>query len=413
MKVAILFDYLGPYHHARLNAAARHLDVLAVEFGGASKEYAWERPSADQSLRHETLFPGRGSHEVGYREFSSALSQCLDAFRPDAVAVPGWSGRGAFAALAWCCRARVPAVVMSESTAHDEKRTAWAEAVKRRYVRLCTSALVGGSAHADYLRQLGMRAPRISLGYDAVDNDYFSKAAEREREAIAGGALTVEVQDLEAGAVQRVAGPYFLASARFIAKKNLDRLMQAYAEYRQASQSSVGQTQAWPLVILGDGPLKAELIARRAALGLRDSVLMPGFKQYNQLPSFYARAGAFVHASTVEQWGLVVNEAMASGLPVLVSERCGCAPDLVRHGVNGYRFGPEDVGQIAQTLLRVASMDDASRAAMGRASEEIISQWGPARFGQGLRDAVGHAVQSGPAGSAWLDQLMLKGLSYR
>jgi 1,2-diacylglycerol 3-alpha-glucosyltransferase len=57
-------------------------------------------------------------------------------------------------------------------------------------------------------------------------------------------------------------------------------------------------------------------------------------------------ASAFIQASTTEQWGLVVNEAMASGLPVLVSERCGCAPDLVKNGVNGYTFDPYDIKEI-------------------------------------------------------------------
>ena len=73
---------------------------------------------------------------------------------------------------------------------------------------------------------------------------------------------------------------------------------------------------------------------------------------------------AFVHASASEQWGLVVNEAMAAGLPVIVSERCGCAPDLVREGVNGLTFDPCDVAELAGLMERVAAMADWQRAAM-------------------------------------------------
>src|SRR5262249_59830905 len=99
-------------------------------------------------------------------------------------------------------------------------------------------------------------------------------------------------------------------------------------------------TAAWKLVLLGEGEQRAKLEGLRDALGLRNDVSMPGFKQYDELPAYYGLASAFVHTSTTEQWGLVVNEAMAAGLPVLVSERCGCGPDLVREGVNGFTFDP-------------------------------------------------------------------------
>jgi glycosyltransferase involved in cell wall biosynthesis len=86
----------------------------------------------------------------------------------------------------------------------------------------------------------------------------------------------------------------------------------------------------WDLVLLGDGPLKADLCRLIDDLRIRNRVLMPGFKQYEELPAYYALARAFVHASATEQWGLVVNEASASGLPVIVSNRCGCVPEWCR-----------------------------------------------------------------------------------
>ena len=116
--------------------------------------------------------------------------------------------------------------------------------------------------------------------------------------------------------------------------------------------------------------------------------MLAGFRQYDELPAWYGLASAFVHASTTEQWGLVVNEAMASGLPVLVSNRCGCAPDLVEDGVNGFTFDPYDVEALAGLMQRVAAMTDERRAAMGRAGQRIIAEWGPERFAEGLMQAV-------------------------
>ena len=81
-----------------------------------------------------------------------------------------------------------------------------------------------------------------------------------------------------------------------------------------------------------------------------EDVLLPGFKQYPELPLYYGLAGAFVLPSLTEPWGLVVNEAMAAGLPVVVSDRCGCASDLVRPGENGFAFDPCDIEQLAALL---------------------------------------------------------------
>jgi glycosyltransferase involved in cell wall biosynthesis len=260
---------------------------------------------------------------------------------------------------------------MSESTAWDERRRWWKERVKQRLVGLCSAALVGGRPHADYLASLGMPRERIFPGYDAVDNGHFTTGADAARH--------------EAAAVRRRLGlptHYFLASARFIPKKNLVRLVQGYARYRRAAGA-----EPWDLVLLGDGQLRPELEKLRADLGLEDHAFLPGFKQYGELPAYYGLAGAFVHASTTEQWGLVVNEAMAGGLPVLVSRRCGCAPDLVREGENGFTFNPHDIEAIAQLLGRVGG-GGCDREAMGRASRRIIARWDPQTFGSNLAKAV-------------------------
>ena len=127
-------------------------------------------------------------------------------------------------------------------------------------------------------------------------------------------------------------------------------MLEAYALYRARTADD-----HWRLVITGDGKLRPSLMRRIDELGMAGDVLLPGFKQYDELPIYYGLASAFVHASTTEQWGLVVNEAMAAGLPVLVSNRCGCAPDLVQDGVNGFTFDPYDVDRLAELMLKVSS----------------------------------------------------------
>ncbi len=116
------------------------------------------------------------------------------------------------------------------------------------------------------------------------------------------------------------------------------------------------------------------------------------------MPAYYGRAGAFIHPALVEQWGLVVNEAMAAGLPVLVSERAGCAPDLVRQGVNGFTFDPLNTAELAR-LLGVISRSAHDRAGWGAASRVIVAEWSPGRFASGLWAAADAAALRRTAGA--------------
>jgi glycosyltransferase involved in cell wall biosynthesis len=123
-------------------------------------------------------------------------------------------------------------------------------------------------------------------------------------------------------------------------------------------------------------------------------VHLPGFKQYDELPVYYALANAFVHASTTEQWGLVVNEAIASGLPVIVSERCGCVPELVQG--NGFTFNPMDEDELASLLFRMATSSEDDRRRLGDASYMIAANFVPDRFGEGLERAARVALELTP-----------------
>jgi glycosyltransferase involved in cell wall biosynthesis len=405
MRVAVLFWRLGPYHLARLNAAAKLLDVFAIEACGMDDIYGWEKVTGKESFTRITLTDRQIQLSDWNLDLCRQMRRALKQINPQAVVIPGWSFGDALSGLAWCIETRTPAVVMSESAEGDERRTEWKEWVKRRIARICSAALVGGTPHEDYMKKLGMPPERIFRGYDAVDNNYF-----------ADGAAELRSRRAEISAKHGLPANYFLASARFVEKKNLPRLIQAYSLYRKKSQAGdpvAGQRPRvpapWDLVIVGDGPLKPELCGLISELGLQDCVLLPGFKQYGELPVYYAFAGAFVHASTTEQWGLVVNEAMASGLPVLVSNRCGCATDLVREGRNGFTFDPSNVEELSQLMLRVSAVDF-SLAAFGAASARIIADWGPERFASGLKAAAETVIGAARLKPTLLERAVLKSL---
>jgi 1,2-diacylglycerol 3-alpha-glucosyltransferase len=378
--VVVIFSRLGPYHLARLRGAsaelARHgLGLAAIAVAGSDRVYAWDRVDDQQVCPTTVLFPEQSYEAVGERALTRALKAALDQLNPVAVALPGWAFSEALHGLAWCRRHRRPAVLMSESSREDHPRLWPRELIKQNLVRRFSSALVGGVRHVAYARQLGIPRAAIFTGYDAVDNDYFAAGAEQARRNADALRTT-----------HRLPARYVLTSSRFVAKKNLDGLLRGYAQY-------VARTpHARDLVVCGDGDLRPRLHALARELGLEQRVHWPGFVQYPDLPVFYALADAFVLASTIEPWGLVVNEAMACGLPVLVSDRCGCAPDLVQEGRNGFTFKPRPAAAVAEALARLPD-EPAALAALGDASRRIVASFSPRAFGQGLLDAVRLAVE--------------------
>ncbi len=395
--VAIIFHRLGPYHLARCAAAGSRCRLTALELSAMDDTYAWSRVDGASNFERVTLFRDEDVDRKSRREVGRGVHAALAAADPQVVAVPGWSHPGALSALLWCLRNRRPAVLMSDSALRDHARRRAREAIKGRIVRLFGGALVGGAPHGGYACALGLSPAAVFDGYDVVDNDHFARGARQAR--IAGARWRARL-----GLPER----YFLASARFVPKKNLLGLLEAYAGYRRRAAGD-----AWHLVLLGDGELRGELERRIALPDLAGAVILRGFRQYDELPAFYGLARAFVHASTTEQWGLVVNEAMAAGLPVLVSARCGCAQDLVRNGVNGFTFDPCDVEELAGLMHWVAAMPEGQRQTMGQASQTIIADWGPERFADGLMQAVRAATGRLPPQASWFDQALVRALAHR
>lgn len=383
MRIAVLFDIIGPYHRARLLAANRRMEVIGVEARKRSFVYDWDQMSGRDNLQIIRLTESVERRSLARKTINQALDDKLLPQKPDVVAVPGWSGVAPLATLAWAARHRIPTLLMSETNVYDVSRSHFLELTKRYLVRSYAAGLVGGETQKAYLIKLGLSANAVALGYDAVDNTYFAQGAEAARR------LEEIPSNCKLG--RKHFGHFFLSVARMVHKKNLIRLIQSYAHYLTHDASG----EPWPLVILGEGPLRSEIEKYVALRNLSHVVILPGFEQYERMPNWYGAAGCFILASIREQWGLVVNEAMASGIPVLVSNRSGCASTLVQEGVNGWTFDPSDIEGMANAMTRVANANVYDRASMGEASKRIIGNWGVERFAKGLEVAAQFAIANG------------------
>jgi len=378
MKVAIFFTNFGPYHLARLRAAAialakRGVELIAYETASAERLYPWTAGRGVETFRWVTLFPGQVVEDLSGGDCALAMEEALDRDRPDVLAIVGYVRPEALAAARWANRTGRAAILLSESQEIDRPRQWWKEAVKRWRVGLFRAALVGGPSHQDYLAALGMPRERIAFGYNAVDNVAYSARAQAARRS------TEPHPELPNA-------PYFLSVCRFAPEKNVVGLVEAYADYRRRDQDET----AWDLVLCGDGPEAPRIDLAIQNSGFASSIHRPGFLQAEELAPWYAFASTFVLASRCEPWGLVVNEAAACGLPLLVSDRAGCSQTLVLDppGTTGLRFDPNDARSLATSLRWMATRTEAQRQAMGRKAQEVVAEWGPERFASGLIEAI-------------------------
>ena len=372
-KLGIFFLQYGPYHLARLKGLYEHCnslkwDVVAIELTRSSKQYPWLNDLNNYSYPIRSLFAEQKRDEVKLSQKLKQIYFVLNKTKPDVLAICGYSDPTALAALFWCLSHRRPAILLSESKEDDAPRSWWTEKFKSLLIKTYKAALVGGSLHKSYLMQLGMEPSSIFFGYNVVGNEDFHPDKIRS--------LPKPHQK-----------PYFLAINRFIPKKNLSFLISAYANYHD----SIG-SDAWDLILCGDGELRYKIEEQIVRLGLKDSVYLPGFLQQDQLLPYLAHAGCFIHASIHEQWGLVVNEAMAAGLPVIVSNHCGCFEDLVLDGVNGFSFSPNNIQQLTELMLKMSS-GKIDLKQMSNAALEHIKKFSPDYFAQGLIQAADYTFK--------------------
>jgi len=336
--VAFVWAKFAPYHRDRCAALAAALgpavEVRGIAVAAASTAYPWPEDSGPPApgLRLVTLVRDRPAEAVGPLHRLRRLWPWLrDA---EAVFLCHYERPETLALALWLRRCGVRPLVLFDSTAADKPRRAWREALKRLWLKPYAGALTAGRRSSAYLATLGLTADRIATGYDTLDIA-----------RIRAEAGTPPAPDGPAHA-ERV----FLVIARLVPAKNLDAALDAHARYA-AAVCALGRAPR-PLVILGEGPLRPALERRIAAEAL-GPVRLPGFRPPGEVARWLGRALALILPSHSEPWGLAVNEALALGVPVLVSSRAGAAADLVRPGVNGFVLHPDDTAGLAARLRRL------------------------------------------------------------
>jgi glycosyltransferase involved in cell wall biosynthesis len=378
MKIVFCHTDFRLYWPARLEALHEHLhsqgfSLTVVEIAGLGSPYAsFEQSPDSRSYAYECLFPDARMEDIKPAHAVAALRRALDRLAPDvlfagALAFPAGAG-----ALSWAISEDCPLVIFDNAQLRNVPRGRIVTSVKRRLYSLVDAVLIPAPSHLPSYRYWGIAERRIFFGINAIDNGFFADARGNEG-------------DEGCTRLPRLPDRFLLGVGRQIEAKNWSRLLDAWL--RCVDSNKQGDLH---LVLVGDGPCREQL-ERQSALHPNSRVIFRPFANRSVLVQYYAAATAFVLPSVNETWGLVVNEAMASGLPVMVSSSCGCAETLVSKD-NGWVFDPESTDELAAAIAACANTPASQLEEMGQNSCRVVGDWGLPRFCSGVSQAVQTAL---------------------
>ena len=314
--------------------------------------------------------------------FTIGVEEELRAGKYDAVWLHGYAHHAQLRALIAAKRHGLKVLLRGESHATSSERSAVKTAVKQqlltRLFRRVDAFLAIGTANRDYYLSYGVAPEKIFMMPYAVDNARFQATATADRGRALAASLGLDPSR-----------PVILYASKLQTRKRPWDLWHAYTML-----SPNGADEPAPyLLYVGDGEERAALESAVASRGWT-SVRFPGFQNQTTLPDYYAACDVFVLPSEREPWGLVVNEVMNAGKPVIVSDQVGAAADLVEDGVNGFVIPVGDIETLADRL-RWVTADRAIARAMGEKSLRRVSEWDYEADVDGLRQAVAGCERRG------------------
>ena len=292
--------------------------------------------------------------------------------QPDVVILMSWMNPTWWMALAACAISRTPFFYMTDANVQIEPlRSNWKRRIKRMVLgkiifRFSSGFLCAGTANNHFYRLYGVPENKLfafaySWGYDALCKA--SAELEPQRNQIRS----------EFGIPDN--SLVILYCGRLSIEKNLFHLVKSYHQLDHQGKT---------LILVGDGVLRQSLQTYANQLGA-DSVHFFGFRNRNEIAKCYAISDVLVLPSVRETWGIVVNEAMCFGLPVIVSRQVGAGIDLVTDGKNGYSV-ETDGDSLFQSIKQISELSREERLLMGTRSTDIIKEWSH-------RDLAGLLVQ--------------------
>jgi glycosyltransferase involved in cell wall biosynthesis len=314
------------------------------------------------------------------RGFFRGLRRGINGQPFDLVWVHGYSTVNTAHAMLAAKALGLPVLTRSDSWLGDRSRAGWKLQAKQIFFgglkKLVDGVLAVGTRNAEYWRHyMGDDFPIFRMPY-AVDNEYFAGLTEQ---------ATLRRAELQSELGLDPERPVILYASKLQKRKHCDHLLEAYLQLRATS------SLAPYLLIVGDGEMRADLEQHAQTSDFAADIRFVGFRNQSELPRFFDLSSVFVLPARHEPWGLIVNEAMAASLPVIVSSDVGAADDLVHQGENGYVYPVGDIPALCAALEQ--TLAPGRSQSMGQVSRRMLHMWSFEEDITALRHAISHLTR--------------------
>lgn len=386
MRVAFIHTDLRIYWPARLKALNKFLhnkniQLEVIEISGAGSPYAFAGKAEHDGLSWHILFPEQRMEEIKNSDIKRRLYDLLNKIKPDilisgAIAFPS----GALS-VAWAYKHKKHVICFDDAKIDAVQRSGIVNKIKQ-YIYNGVSAMLYPSedwnATGDFW---GFSKDQIFYGVDVVDNSFWQDYNQN--------ACTIQ--------------PYFLAVGRQIPKKNFLHIVKSYHNYYKRYRAA-----SIPLVVVGDGPEHPDIEEYIKSHNLTSFVTLEPFKTQNELKDIYHHASCLIlSSSSSETWGLVINEAMACGTPVIASDQCGATHTLIKDGYNGFSFILSKQDALYERMCEYHELPQSVKDTMRQNAVNTMNNWGLPLFCKNCHEAILYVSLLKPKRLSFINSLII------
>ena len=361
-KVIIIHNIIAPYKVSLFNELTKLIPNMEVIFiAEKEKRRDWNIDYTAITFPYTLLFKG-SIDSINSIAIAKKTWKMLEKTRPKTSIICDYSNIYGWISLLWAKKNKNNLVFWLDSTYDDKKHYFPKEHIKHFFLKHFDAFLAPGQKTKHYLEYMRIDSAKITTTGYSVNSNFFN-----EQYQLYGNKKETLLNELKIKRNQN-----FIFIGRFSNEKNIFTLLKSFSKLKNNN---------WGLLLLGDGPLKEDINSFIIDNKLETKILLPGFIQQNEIVKYLVSSNVFVLPSLSEPWGLVVNEAMLCRLPIIVSTKCGCQPELVEEGINGYSFDPNNENRLTNLMqgfvsgdYNIKSMAEASYAIIRKHSPSIIAQ---------------------------------------
>lgn len=362
MRVVFLHNDFRVYWKGKLyflrNFLAKHnIDMHVIELFGTGSPYLFDSINNKEDW-WECLFETEIFSELSKKTVEKAITRRLDEVNPDLIVCGPLAFMAGAIGLRWGRSKKRKVIVFDDSKFTGYNRNALVNFIKKRLTKLADGYLVPSEDYDEEYKKWNIGIEKLSYGLNCVDNSFFSSSHKKE--------------DFNTKKI--------ICVARLVPIKNLKTLLRCWRSIEDLDQD-------YQLIIIGDGPELKPLQLLMSELML-SRVKFLGFQKRRVIARLFSLSNAFILPSLLEGWGMVVNEAMAAGLPILLSDKINAGHTLLRNNVNGYSFDPNEETTITDVILKYIKLSEPDKLKMSLAALSTIEKYDFDYLGEQLLAAI-------------------------